>query len=82
MSDYSYYLGQICLFPYTYVPKGFIECNGDPLPIRSYEALFSLLGTKYGGDGESLFFLPDLRKEAPKGMKSCINIHGYYPPRD
>lgn len=76
-----YYLGQICLFPYDYVPEHFVECDGAIWTLLSHEALFSLLGTRFGGDGEIMFRLPDLRNLAPHGMKYCICVDGQYPPR-
>jgi len=45
----------------AYVPKGWAACQGQLLPINSHQALFSLLGTRYGGDGKTTFGLPDLR---------------------
>jgi microcystin-dependent protein len=59
------YVGQIRMGGFTFAPVGFLACNGQLLPISQYEALFSLLGTTYGGDGVSTFALPDLRGRAP-----------------
>ena len=58
-------LGQLQLFPFHWAPRGWASCNGQLLPINQYTALFSLLGTNYGGDGRSTFGLPDLRGRAP-----------------
>lgn len=55
------FLGQIQLFPYGFTPKGWAACDGSILPIQSNTALFSLLGTTYGGNGMNNFALPDLR---------------------
>ena len=55
------YLGEIRPVPYNFAPFGWALCNGQILPISQYSALFSLLGTTYGGDGQSTFALPDLR---------------------
>ncbi len=55
------FVGEIRLFAGTVVPTGWALCNGQLLPISSNTALFSLLGTMYGGDGKSTFALPDLR---------------------
>ena len=55
------FLGEICLMPYTFCPRGYTEANGALLSISSFQALFSLLGTTYGGDGRTTFALPDLR---------------------
>ena len=58
-------LGQIILFAGSFAPVGWAFCNGQLLPIQQYAALFSLLGTVYGGDGRTTFALPDLRGRAP-----------------
>ncbi|MBD2753686.1 phage tail protein [Spirosoma validum] len=55
------FIGQICLFPYNYAPRGWAFCQGQLLQINQYTALFSLLGTTYGGNGQTTFGLPDLR---------------------
>lgn len=62
------YIGQIMLVPYTFAPNGWAFCHGQLLSISSYPALFSLLGTNYGGDGRVSFGLPDLRGRAPIGQ--------------
>jgi microcystin-dependent protein len=54
-------LGQVWMAPYNFAPLGSMFCNGQLLPISQYSALFSLIGTTYGGDGQSTFALPDLR---------------------
>ena len=59
------FLGQIILVGFNFPPRGFTECDGQLLPIASNTALFSLLGTIYGGDGRSTFGLPDLRGRVP-----------------
>jgi microcystin-dependent protein len=59
------FLGEIKLLPYTFAPKGWAFCNGQILPINQNTALFSLLGTNYGGNGVSTFALPDLRGRVP-----------------
>ena len=59
------FLGEIDLVPYNFSPTGWADCNGQLLPIASNTALFSLLGTMYGGDGRSNFALPDLRDRVP-----------------
>src|SRR5690242_11826322 len=55
------FLGQIMLCPYSYAPNGWADCAGQLLPISQYTALFSLLGTQFGGNGTTNFQLPDLR---------------------
>lgn len=54
------FVGEIRLFAGTFAPRGWLVCNGQLLPIRQYTALFSLLGTTYGGDGTTTFALPNL----------------------
>jgi microcystin-dependent protein len=54
-------LGQIIMFGGTFAPRGWALCNGQLLAISEYTALFSILGTTYGGDGRTTFALPDLR---------------------
>lgn len=55
------FLGEIRAFGFNFAPRGWAECNGQLLAISSNTALFSLLGTTYGGDGRTTFALPDLR---------------------
>ena len=58
-------LGEISMFAGNFAPRGWAFCDGQLLPISQYSALFSLLGTTYGGDGRTSFGLPDLRGRAP-----------------
>lgn len=62
------FIGQICMFAGTYVPKGYAECNGQLMNINDNEALYSLLGTQFGGDGRTTFALPDYRGRIPVGV--------------
>jgi microcystin-dependent protein len=59
------FLGEIRAFSFTFAPKGWALCDGVILPINQNQALFALLGTTYGGDGQSTFALPDLRGRTP-----------------
>lgn len=59
------FLGEIRMFAGTFAPNDWLFCNGQLLPISRYTALFSLLGTMYGGDGKSNFALPNLQGRAP-----------------
>lgn len=59
------FLSQIQIFSFNFAPKGWALCNGQLLPINQNQALFSLLGTTYGGDGRVNFGLPDLRGRVP-----------------
>lgn len=58
-------MGSIALFAFDWAPKGWMRCDGAVLSISSNSALFSLIGTTYGGDGRTTFALPDLRGRAP-----------------
>ncbi|GIO56673.1 MULTISPECIES: phage tail protein [Paenibacillus] len=66
MSDQ--YVGEIRMFAGNYPPVGWAFCDGTTLPINGYEALYSLIGTTYGGDGQTNFKLPDLRGRLPVHM--------------
>lgn len=61
----SPFVAEIRMFGFNFPPKGWAQCNGQLLPISQNTALFSLLGTTYGGDGKSTFALPDLQGSAP-----------------
>lgn len=63
MSDY--FLGQVMMAGFGFTPKYFAQCNGQLLPIAQNQALFSLLGTTYGGNGVTNFALPDLKGRTP-----------------
>lgn len=64
----SPFLGQIQLFGFNFAPSGWLLCSGQILPIKQYAALFSLLGTFYGGDGQNTFGLPNLNGRVAMGM--------------
>jgi microcystin-dependent protein len=59
------YVGEIRMFGGNFAPAGWMFCAGQLLPISEYETLFNLIGTTYGGDGQSTFALPDLRSRVP-----------------
>jgi len=59
------YVGEIRMFAGNFNPAGWMFCDGATLPISEYETLFNLIGTTYGGDGQSTFALPDLRGRIP-----------------
>jgi microcystin-dependent protein len=59
------FVAEIRIFAFNFAPKGWAFCNGQLLPISQNTALFSLLGTTYGGDGKSTFALPDMQGNAP-----------------
>src|ERR1700744_6341396 len=62
------FIGQIEAFAFSFAPKGWAQCAGQLLPINQNTALFSLLGTSYGGNGTTNFALPDLRGRIPISM--------------
>src|SRR6266436_1099384 len=59
------FLSEIRIMAFNFAPKGWAMCNGQFLPINQNQALFSLLGTMYGGNGQTTFALPDLRGKVP-----------------
>jgi microcystin-dependent protein len=59
------FLGEIRIMSFNFPPRGWALCNGQLLPINQNQALFALLGTTYGGNGQTTFALPDLRRRAP-----------------
>jgi microcystin-dependent protein len=62
------FLSEIRIMSFVYPPKGWALCNGQLLPINQNQPLFSLLGTRYGGNGQTNFALPDLRGRVPMHM--------------
>jgi microcystin-dependent protein len=68
------FIGQISIFSFGLIPKGWMTCDGTMLQISQYAALYSLIGTYYGGNGTTIFALPDLRGRVP-----VCNIYGESP---
>ena len=73
----SPYIGEIRMFGGNFPPSGWAFCNGQLLPISENDALFTLIGTTYGGDGQSTFALPDLRGRAPIHMGTGPGLGTY-----
>lgn len=69
----EFFIGQIMMTGFGFAPRDWAQCNGQFLPINQNQALFSLLGTQYGGDGMTLFRLPDLRSRTPVGYASSVD---------
>jgi microcystin-dependent protein len=71
------FLAEIRIFPFNFAPKGWAFCDGQKLPISQNTALFSLLGTTYGGDGKSNFALPDIQGSAimHPGQGPGLSLH-------
>ena len=91
------FIGELAQFPYNFCPAGLDYCHGQLMPIHPNEALFSLLGTAFGGDGKVTFALPNLRKSKADGsyysqgeqlpdgtpyIESYICVEGIYPTRN
>lgn len=75
------FLGEILLFPYDFAPENWAFCQGQILPINQNQALFALLGTKFGGNGTTTFALPNLQGAEPiPGTAYCIALEGIFPP--
>ncbi len=74
------FLGEIRMVAFNFAPPGWLECAGQLLSISQYSALFSLLGTTYGGDGVTIFGLPDLRGRVPVGHSES-GAYGTSPNR-
>jgi len=71
------FIAEIRIFPFNFAPKGWAFCDGQILPLSQNTALFSLLGTTYGGDGKSNFALPDMQGNAPMhpGQGPGLSLH-------
>jgi microcystin-dependent protein len=71
------FVAEIRIFPFNFAPKGWAWCDGQLMPLSQNTALFSLLGTTYGGDGKSTFALPDLEGRAPMhpGQGPGLSLH-------
>ena len=70
------FLGEIRIMSFGYAPRNWAQCNGQFLPINQNQALFSLLGTMYGGNGQTTFALPDLRGHTPIHVGGSFNVQG------
>src|SRR5689334_17550241 len=71
------FVAEIRIFPFNFAPRGWAWCDGQLLPLSQNTALFSLLGTTYGGDGKSNFALPDMQGRAPMhpGQGPGLSLH-------
>jgi len=76
----EFFVGQIMMTGFNFAPKDWAQCNGQILPIQQNQALFSLLGTRYGGNGSQNFALPDLRGRAPVGSGPSADPNWQPPP--
>ena len=71
------FLGMIILVPYNFAPRGWAFCQGQLLPISQNTALFALLGTQYGGNGQTTFALPNLQGRVPIGQGQGAGLSNY-----
>jgi microcystin-dependent protein len=71
------FVGEIRMFGFNFAPLGWALCNGQLLPINENPALFSLLGTTYGGDGQATFALPDMQSRVPVGQGQGPGLSSY-----
>jgi microcystin-dependent protein len=71
------FVAEIRIFPFNFAPKGWAFCDGQIMPLSQNTALFSLLGTTYGGDGKSNFALPNMQGNAPMhpGQGNGLSLH-------
>ncbi len=68
------FIGQIKIFSFNFAPRGWALCNGQTLPIAQNQALFSLLGTTYGGNGTTNFLLPNLQGRVPMHVGNGLTL--------
>ena len=71
------FIGSVCIFGGNFAPRSWAFCDGQLLAISSNTALFSILGTIYGGDGRTTFALPDLRGRMPVGPRNGPGLSDY-----
>lgn len=76
----EFFIGQIMMAGFNFAPKYFAQCNGQLLPINQNQALFSLLGTQFGGNGTTTFALPDMRSRTPVGYAASVDPAWQPPP--
>ncbi len=75
----EFFIGQIMMTGFNFAPRFWAQCNGQLLPIQQNQALFSLLGTQYGGNGTTNFALPNLQSRTPVGYAPSADS-GWQPP--
>ena len=71
------FLAEVRIFPYNFAPRGWAFCNGQLLPINQNQALFALVGTIYGGNGQTTFALPNLQGRTPIGVGQGPGLSPY-----
>lgn len=75
--DLNAFIGEITIYPYNFAPKSWFPCDGQLISISQNTALFALLGTYYGGNGQTTFALPDLRGRVPMHMGQGAGLSDY-----
>jgi hypothetical protein len=85
------WIGEIVTVPYSFAPRGFAFCEGQEMPVQQHQALFSLIGTYFGGDGRTTFKLPDTRplelahqkqlRASRPPFRYAIALTGLFPSR-
>lgn len=70
------FLGEVRMFSFSFAPRGWAFCNGSLMPINQNQGLFALLGTMYGGNGQTTFALPDLQGRVPMHIQSTFHTQG------
>ncbi|WP_115585045.1 phage tail protein [Xanthomonas arboricola] len=75
----EFFIGQIMLTGFVFAPKYFAQCNGQLLPVNQNQALFSVLGTRFGGNGSTTFAFPDMRGRTPLGAGPSVDS-SWQPP--
>jgi microcystin-dependent protein len=73
------FLGEVRLVGFGFAPPGWALCEGQLLEISENDTLFQLIGSRFGGDGESTFALPDLRGQPEAGLNYVIALTGIFP---
>ena len=71
------FIGEVRAFPYQFAPTGWLECHGQLVPVWQYQALFAVLGSRYGGDQLNTFGLPDLRGRGAIGQGQGPGLANY-----
>lgn len=66
------FVGEVKAFGFPFAPRNYAQCNGQQMPISQYQALFALLGTQYGGNGQTTFALPNLQGRTPAGATGAL----------
>src|SRR6185503_16945244 len=75
------FIGEVRLLEASTAPPYWVRCDGQKLRIADGRALYSLIGTNFGGDGRETFCVPDLKSHEPAGARYFMPVQGVYPPR-